>query len=437
MPSVMQRIGTPNSRHNLDNNYRKHLENVNPELSEYNEIIRQKSVESIYAEHLQPSFEAFNDKQRRKDRRLDVKWDCRDALGYQRALDKAAKESKNQKLRESGRPPIREIVWQFGNPEQGYGSAGQTIESREKIKGMLLEVQAAAEARYPQFVWGDLVFHADEESLDADEKEMGSLHLHSSFVPLCFENKQGMDVQVAFERCLQEMGFKTFEAWKHDLDSLMEEVLQNHGLERTVMNNHEDHQDSKEFHKQQKLIKETKELESKAENARQSFETVKAEVSSIEDRKNSLQGEIDNLEASKDRVVEKGREAIRIVKKYSPQIKELQEQRKELERELPALRAQISEAKTELDATKKAASSLQAELHGQFPASSVKMRLDQAREEIKEKRRVSRLEKYVAAFERFLERTPIAKGLWHKFLDDERKQQAAEKSGQKRSERDR
>ena len=52
MPSVMQRIGTPNARHNIDNAYRAKLENVDPELSKYNEIIRIRSVEEIYQEIL-------------------------------------------------------------------------------------------------------------------------------------------------------------------------------------------------------------------------------------------------------------------------------------------------------------------------------------------------------------------------------------------------
>ena len=50
MPSVMQRIGTPNARHNIDNAYRAKLENVDPELSKYNEIIRIRSIEKIYQE---------------------------------------------------------------------------------------------------------------------------------------------------------------------------------------------------------------------------------------------------------------------------------------------------------------------------------------------------------------------------------------------------
>lgn len=68
---------------------------------------------------------------------------------------------------------------------------------------------------------------------------------------------------MAFERCLKEMGFSSFEAWKHDLDLIMEEVLHDHGLERTVMGNQEKHQESKQFHRQQRIIKETRDLESK------------------------------------------------------------------------------------------------------------------------------------------------------------------------------
>ena len=120
MPSCMQRIGTPNARHNFDIKYRAQLENVDPSLSKYNEVLQHKSVEQIYAEKLQPAFDSFNKRQKRKDRRLDVKYNCNTALEYQRALDKKARESKNA-IDQKGRPPIREIIWQFGNPEQGFG----------------------------------------------------------------------------------------------------------------------------------------------------------------------------------------------------------------------------------------------------------------------------------------------------------------------------
>ena len=80
MPSIMQRVGTPNPRHNLENEYRKHLENVDPELSQFNLVISRRSVEEIYDQHLQPAFEAFNAKQKRNDRRLDVKWGVSTAL---------------------------------------------------------------------------------------------------------------------------------------------------------------------------------------------------------------------------------------------------------------------------------------------------------------------------------------------------------------------
>ena len=260
MPSIMQRVGTPNARHNVENSYRKHLDNVNPELSQYNRVISRRSIEEIYAQELQPAFDEFNGRQKRNDRRLDVKWGVSSALEYQRAMDVKARASKNS-IDQKGKPPIREIVWQIGNPEQGFGCAGQTDESREKIFAMLQECQEEAQRRYPQFSWGDIVIHADEVSTDADDKEHGSIHLHASFVPICYQNKQGPAAQVAFERCLKEMGFDSFNAWKHDLDQLMEDVLESHGMERTYMDNHEKHQDSTQFHRQQDEIRRTKEYE--------------------------------------------------------------------------------------------------------------------------------------------------------------------------------
>lgn len=462
MPSVMQRVGTPNARHNLENEYRKHLENVNPELSRYNETIRHKSVDDIYAEHLQPAFEKFNAKQKRRDRRLDVKYDCDTFLGYQRALDKLARGSDNA-IDKKGRPPIREIVWQFGNPEQGYGSAGQTVESRERIKGMLLEVQQEAERRYPQFAWGDIVFHADEESLDAEDKECGSLHLHSSFVPLCYQNKQGPEVQVAFERCLREMGFPTFEAWKHDLDNIMENVLQKHGLERTVMGNTNEHQDSREFHRQQKLIKQTKELQAEVKDlqediqiaetvrdnyqeiadtyreeadtaqaelieARESLSTAKQEISSLQADKTALQGEIEGMEAQKTKIQQTTAQAYKVLKEHTPKVAalkaerdeiakvlpEMRQQKAEMERELPVLQERISEAKSELEVVESAVKRKMDEGVGAFGWDGMAERIERARKEADQANRLKALEKRLSLFEQFVTLPPV-KPLWEQF----------------------
>lgn len=273
MPSVMQRIGTPNARHNRDAKYRAKLENVDHELTQYNQALRTVPIEKLYEDHLQPAFDAYNKSQKRQDRRKDIvklpdgKQVTRTALEYQRQLDLDARTKSKNKIDQKGRPPIREIIWQFGNPEQGYGCAGQTPEQRRIIGEMLWECQQEAERRYPQLVWGDATLHCDEVSKDAEGEICGSIHLHSSFVPLCMKNKQGPAVQVAFERCLREMGFSTFEAWKHDLDDIMEKVLQSHNLERVVMHNDKDHVDSNDFHRQQKLKAQTKELEKQRDAA--------------------------------------------------------------------------------------------------------------------------------------------------------------------------
>lgn len=274
MPSISHRVGTPNERHNIDPEYRKSLKNVDPELTKYNEVIISKSVEEIYQEFLQPAYEEYNNRQVRRERRFDVKWNAPTALDYQKALDHAARQSQNN-IGQKGKPPVRELVVQFGNPQQGFGCKDQISENRELSKSMIIETFIRAEQRYPQFAWGNAVFHADEVSVDANQNILGSYHGHREFVPLCYKNKQGIAVQVGMERCLKEMGFETFEEWKLDFDNLMEEVLESYNLTRIYMNNHEEHIESKEFHRQQekkrltlKLERERAEAELKAEEAK-------------------------------------------------------------------------------------------------------------------------------------------------------------------------
>lgn len=364
MPSVMQRVGTPNAQHNLDNKYRKQLGHVDPALSQHNEIIRQRSLEDLYAEHLQPAFDEFNEKQKRRDRRLDVKYGCSTYLGYQRALDAQARASKNA-IDQKGRPPIREIVWQFGNPEQGFGCKNQTSERREFAKGLLLEVQAEAERRYPNLVWGDVVFHADEVSADAEGVDHGSFHLHADFIPLCFQNKRGPGVQVAFERCLEEMGFKTFQEWKHDLDAIMETVLQRHGLERTFMENDNEHQSSTEFHRQQKVLAQSKAYEKERAAARSEVKQLRAEVDNLkaqaEAGRSTVSGLIDRTRSTR-------QEYLSVYSKLQKVEGELQERREtveELDEEVLVRQSMIDGYEAEIDELRDAGREVEEELDNQ------------------------------------------------------------------------
>lgn len=454
MPSCSQRVGTPNAQHNLQLSYRKHLSHVNPEMSKYNEVIRHKTVEEIYQEHLQPAFEKFNEKQKRKDRRLDVKYDCTTYLGYQRALDKKARASNNA-IDQKGRPPIRELVLQFGNPEQGYGSAGQTEESRERIKGMLLEVQQEIEYRYPQFVWGDVVFHADEESLDAEGKQCGTLHIHSSFVPLCYDNKKGPEVQVAFERCLREMGFPTFEAWKHDLDDIMEMVLQKHGLERTVMGNTEKHQDYKQFHRQQKLILQTKELEAEikdlqeevqiaetmmdnyqeiaetykgeAEQAQEELLQTRESISSLQAEKTALEGNIEVLQERNNKAQDIFTESVKALQLSDKRINAAKTQYVEMERELSGLQEQISEAKSELASVETAIKKKMNEGEALFGRDNLQERILEARAKSAQAEKIKKMEKLIGMFERFLQAHPQVNILWQQFCRGENRENKSKK----------
>ena len=437
MPSVMQAIGIPNGRHNLDNKYRATLDHVDPKLSKYNEIIQSKPIEEIYREKLQPAFDAYNAKQKRRDRRLDVKWKCDDALGYQRALDAAAQASKND-IGKKGRPPIRELVLQIGNPEQGYGCKGQTDESRELAKTMLVECFEEIKIRNPQIAWGDVVFHADEVSVDANGKDHGSFHLHASGVPICYENKQGPATQVAFERCLQEQGFSSFEAWKHDLDDAMESVLKRHGLTRDVMDNHEKHKKATEYHRQQKIIKETKDLAVKRNEVAQKLMVDTYMLKSVRRRTQEMQVELENassrfIEVSDrlqvfsrnfDDISNRIEEATSNYETLQQDIETLQSQKDDLqdavgnlirkkgllepkveqaERKLSFLNVQVGKATEELQDIRTAVKKETEEAKGAFTWEYIERAMDESRREREKDRRIKELEQKLEGMTKLIE----------------------------------
>lgn len=327
MPSVMSRVAVPNARHNKDEKYRAQLENVDPTLTKYNEVIREKSVEQIYEEHLQPAYDEYNNRQKRKDRRYDVKYGCKTALEYQRLMDVKARNSKNN-IDQKGRPPLRELVLQYGNPKQGFGCKDATPESRAFAKMLLLEAQMEIEEAYPQLLFGDILFHTDEVSKDAEDELHGSHHLHTSFVPVCFLNKQGLSVQVAFERCLKEMGFDTFEDWKHDVDRIMEDVLKRHGLERTYMDNHEEHQDSSEYHRQQRAKRRTKELEKENQVLESKIIGLEGKIKELRYDKDVLEEKVKELEDEKQDLRSAIKTTIKSKEEYDEAVAEIKDKHK-------------------------------------------------------------------------------------------------------------
>lgn len=188
------------------------------------------------------------------------------------------------------------------------------------------------------------------------------------------------------------------------------DVGEKYGLERGVEGSERTHLSEARF-KEQKALEMAnehgaiaQELHVLAEDCKQelseatrSLETVKQELSAMQDRKDTLQGEIERLEA--------------IDKQTKVRVHEALEKQKLV---LLDLQKRISEAKSELSVIETAVKEKKAEGTEKFGWDGMAERIERARKEAGKDNRIKALEARISLFERFIS-LPQVKPLWEQF----------------------
>lgn len=188
------------------------------------------------------------------------------------------------------------------------------------------------------------------------------------------------------------------------------DVGEKYGLERGVEGSERTHLSEARF-KEQKALEMAnehgaiaQELQIIAEDCKQelseatrSLETVKQELSTMQDRKGTLQGEIERLEAIDKQTKVRVHEAL---EKQKPVLLDLQKR--------------ISEAKSELSAIETAVKEKKAEGTEKFGWDGMAERIERARKEAGKDNRIKALEARISLFERFIS-LPQVKPLWEQF----------------------
>lgn len=188
------------------------------------------------------------------------------------------------------------------------------------------------------------------------------------------------------------------------------DVGEKYGLERGVEGSERTHLSEARF-KEQKALEMAnehgaiaQELHVLAEDCKQelseatrSLETVKQELSTMQDRKDSLQGEIERLEAIDKQTKVRVHEAL---EKQKPVLLDLQKR--------------ISEAKSELSVIETAVKEKKAEGTEKFGWDGMAERIERARKEAGKDNRIKALEARISLFERFIS-LPQVKPLWEQF----------------------
>lgn len=188
------------------------------------------------------------------------------------------------------------------------------------------------------------------------------------------------------------------------------DVGEKYGLERGVEGSERTHLSEARF-KEQKALEMAnehgaiaQELQIIAEDCKQelseatrSLETVKQELSAMQDRKDTLQGEIERLEA--------------IDKQTKVRVHEALEKQKTV---LLDLQKRISEAKSELSVVETAVKEKKAEGAEKFGWDGMAERIERARKEAGKDNHIKALEARISLLERFIS-LPQVKPLWEQF----------------------
>lgn len=188
------------------------------------------------------------------------------------------------------------------------------------------------------------------------------------------------------------------------------DVGEKYGLERGVEGSERTHLSEARF-KEQKALEMAnehgaiaQELQIIAEDCKQelseatrSLETVKQELSAMQDRKDTLQGEIERLEAIDKQTKVRVHEAL---EKQKPVLLDLQKR--------------ISEAKSELSVVETAVKEKKTEGAEKFGWDGMAERIERARKEAGKDNHIKALEARISLFERFIS-LPQVKPLWEQF----------------------
>ena len=188
------------------------------------------------------------------------------------------------------------------------------------------------------------------------------------------------------------------------------DVGEKYGLERGVEGSERTHLSEARF-KEQKALEMAnehgaiaQELQIIAEDYKQelseatrSLETVKQELSAMQDRKDTLQGEIERLEAIDKQTKVRVHEAL---EKQKPVLLDLQKR--------------ISEAKSELSVVETAVKEKKAEGEEKFGWDGMAERIERARKETGKDNHIKALEARISLLERFIS-LPQVKPLWEQF----------------------
>ncbi len=202
-------------------------DNVDKSRTPNNITYVKRDLRGLYHELFDKALAEYNARQNRPDRQIPDYYEH-------------IRKSKKEKL-------FQEVIVMFGNSE----NCGVSSENWETAVKLLDEYMRNFEKRNPNLKVFNAVMHLDE----------ATPHLHIDFVPVCYEQKQGLSTRVSMKRAIQQMGFsasgkKETEAilWGSSERAKLTGILNNHNIARQVVGAFHDHKSVEEYKRYAQII---------------------------------------------------------------------------------------------------------------------------------------------------------------------------------------
>lgn len=185
---------------------------IKTEYTQMNRVLKHEKIQDVYENLFGEAVDAYNKKQKRKDRKID---------DFYKHVKKSAKQQTQF-----------EFIAQVGNKADFEGLDRVDPQGRwQQAADLLQEYEADFEKRHPQMHVYNAVIHMDEQ---------GSPHLHMNLVPVATGYKRGVAVQPSFKRVLSQEGYAAdprdsraqFNAFREQEQQALAKLLQDRGIGR-------------------------------------------------------------------------------------------------------------------------------------------------------------------------------------------------------------
>ena len=289
----------------LNHNSRKfHAKNTDPKRTHWNVEYCNEDIKDVYHELFDEALKRYNDKQTRKDRKIDDYYE-------------KIRSGKQEKL-------FHEVIIQIGDKDN---MESETVEGQLAAK-VLDEYMKGFQERNPTLRVFAAHLHLDE----------ATPHLHIDFIPYVTGSKRGLDTRVSLKQALSVLGFKggtrmetELNQWVAAEKEQLASIMLEHGIEWEQKGTHEKHLSLLDFEKQERA-KEVAALEEQKADLEEHNATMQEVNEKWLDHLKNIEQDISSAQESLKEADKKAERAKKNKAQYEKKLMEIAPMVKEMER---------------------------------------------------------------------------------------------------------